>query len=84
MSTDIFNKPPSLEGLFPEKPVTETVPQSTIRNQASTAAVLSKQEPDPVLKKTIINISESVQGGGTFSEALTGHPKIFNKLYTIK
>jgi type IV pilus assembly protein PilC len=43
--------------------------------------VLSKQEPDPVLKKTIVSISESVQGGGTFSEALTGHPKIFNKLY---
>lgn len=43
--------------------------------------VLSKQEPDPVLKKTIVNIAESVQGGGTFSEALTGHPKIFNKLY---
>jgi type IV pilus assembly protein PilC len=43
--------------------------------------VLSKQEPDPVLKKTILNIAESVQGGGTFSEALSGHPKIFNKLY---
>ena len=43
--------------------------------------VLSKQEPDPVLKKTIVNIAESVQAGGTFSEALTGHPKIFNKLY---
>ena len=43
--------------------------------------VLSKQEPDPVLKKTIVNIAESVQGGGTFSEALSGHPKIFNKLY---
>lgn len=43
--------------------------------------VLSKQEPDPVLKKTIVNIADSVQGGGTFSEALSGHPKIFNKLY---
>lgn len=43
--------------------------------------VLSKQEPDPVLKKTIIGIAESVQGGGTFSEALAGYPRIFNKLY---
>jgi type IV pilus assembly protein PilC len=43
--------------------------------------VLSKQEPDPVLKKTIIGIAESVQSGGTFSESLTAHPKIFNKLY---
>jgi type IV pilus assembly protein PilC len=43
--------------------------------------VLSKQEPDPVLKNTITSIADSVQAGGTFSEALTGHPKIFNKLY---
>lgn len=43
--------------------------------------VLSKQEPDPVLKKTITQIADSVQGGGTFSESLAGHPRIFNKLY---
>lgn len=43
--------------------------------------VLSKQEPDPVLKGVILNLAESVQGGGTFSESLGGHPRIFNKLY---
>lgn len=43
--------------------------------------VLSKQEPDHVLKGVIINLAESVQGGGTFSESLGGHPRIFNKLY---
>lgn len=43
--------------------------------------VLSKQEPDPVLKRVIVNIAESVQGGSTFSESLNSHPKIFNKLY---
>ena len=43
--------------------------------------VLSNQEPDPVLKKTIAELAESVQGGGTFSDGLTGHPRIFNKLY---
>lgn len=43
--------------------------------------VLSKQEPDLVLKGVIISIAESVQGGGTFSESLGGHPRIFNKLY---
>jgi len=43
--------------------------------------VLSKQEPDPVLKKVIVSIAESVQSGGTFSESLSSHPKIFNKLY---
>ncbi|MEO6846271.1 MAG: type II secretion system F family protein [Chthoniobacterales bacterium] len=43
--------------------------------------VLAKQEPDLVLRKTINQIAESVQGGGTFSEGLSTHPKIFNKLY---
>jgi len=43
--------------------------------------VLSKQEPDPVLRKVTIQLAESVQGGGTFSESLAGHPLIFNKLY---
>jgi type IV pilus assembly protein PilC len=43
--------------------------------------VLGKQEPDPVLKKTIGQLAEAVQSGGTFSDGLTSHPKIFNKLY---
>jgi len=43
--------------------------------------VLGKQEPDPVLKKTITQLAEAVQGGGTFSDGLSSHPKIFNKLY---
>lgn len=43
--------------------------------------VLAKQEPNPVLKKTVNQLSESVQAGGTFSEALAQHPRIFNKLY---
>jgi type IV pilus assembly protein PilC len=43
--------------------------------------VLEKQERDPVLKATIAKISDAVQGGSTFSEGLSQHPKIFNKLY---
>lgn len=43
--------------------------------------VLAKQEPDPVLRHTINQIAESVQGGSTFSDGLNGHPKIFNRLY---
>lgn len=43
--------------------------------------VLGKQEPDPVLRKTIGRLADSVQGGSTFSDALSQHPKIFNKLY---
>ena len=29
----------------------------------------------------IVSLAEGVQGGGTFSESLAGHPRIFNKLY---
>ncbi len=43
--------------------------------------VLGKQEPDPVLRKTIGKLADTVQGGSTFSDALGQHPKIFNKLY---
>jgi len=44
-------------------------------------SVLAKQEKDPVLKQTINALADSVQGGGTFSDALAQHPKIFNRLY---
>src|SRR2546428_1181401 len=43
--------------------------------------VLAKQERDSVLKNTINNLADSVQGGGTFSEGLAQHPFIFNDLY---
>lgn len=43
--------------------------------------VLTKQEPNPVLKHTVNALADSVQGGATFSESLAGHPKIFTKLY---
>ncbi len=43
--------------------------------------VLAKQERDKVLQKTIGNLSDSVQGGSTFSEGLAQHPRIFNDLY---
>ncbi len=43
--------------------------------------VLEKQEPNPMLRATVSNLAESVQGGSTFSESLAQHPKIFNKLY---
>src|SRR5437763_3369543 len=43
--------------------------------------VHSKQERDPVLKKTINKLADSVQGGSTFSESLAQYPLIFNDLY---
>lgn len=43
--------------------------------------VLGKQEKDPVLRRVISTLSESVQGGSTFSESLGQHPKIFSRLF---
>ncbi|NBS84293.1 MAG: PDZ domain-containing protein [Verrucomicrobia bacterium] len=42
---------------------------------------LSKQEKNPNLRKIMASLAESVEGGTTFSEALSQHPKAFNKLY---
>ena len=43
--------------------------------------VLSKQEKHPSLKKALSDMSESINTGSTFAEALAHHPKIFDKLY---
>jgi type IV pilus assembly protein PilC len=43
--------------------------------------VLSNQEPNPVLRSTVMQLADSVQTGSTFSESLSQHPKVFNKLY---
>ncbi len=43
--------------------------------------VLARQEPNPVMKKTISTLAESVQTGSTFSESLSQFPRIYNKLY---
>ena len=43
--------------------------------------VLEKQERGGVLKKILGDLSTSIEGGSTFSEALAQHPKVFNKLF---
>ena len=43
--------------------------------------VLGKQEPNANLRATITALSDAVQGGSTFSEALSTYPKMFNKLF---
>ncbi len=43
--------------------------------------VLGKQEPDPIVQTTITSLSDSVQGGATFSESLAQHPRTFDKLF---
>ncbi len=43
--------------------------------------VLKRQMKDPQMQEALSGISESIAGGGTFSEALTAYPKIFDNLY---
>ncbi len=42
---------------------------------------LERQAKNPALKNVLGKVSESVEGGSTFSEALAQHPKSFDKLY---
>lgn len=43
--------------------------------------VLVKQEKNPLLKRAINDMAETIESGSTFAEALAQHPKIFNKLF---
>ncbi len=43
--------------------------------------VLAKQQKNPYLKIIVKGVTESIEGGSTFSEALYKFPKIFDKLY---
>ena len=43
--------------------------------------VLKKQNQIPAMGNCLNGISENIAGGGTFSEALTAYPKIFDNLY---
>lgn len=43
--------------------------------------VLGNQEKNKVMQRTVNSLADSVQGGGTFSESLGQHPRVFDKLY---
>lgn len=43
--------------------------------------IIQKQESNKVLKRVTGELCEAVEGGSTFAEALSQHPKIFDKLY---
>lgn len=43
--------------------------------------VLNKQEKNPLLKRSLVEMSDSISSGSTFAEAMSAHPKIFDKLY---
>ncbi|MBP5285095.1 MAG: type II secretion system F family protein [Kiritimatiellae bacterium] len=43
--------------------------------------VLKRQMKDPQMKEALDGIGDNIAAGGTFSEALTAYPKIFDRLY---
>lgn len=43
--------------------------------------ILNEQEESLALQKILFEVSEHIEGGGSLSEALAAHPKVFNKLY---
>jgi type IV pilus assembly protein PilC len=43
--------------------------------------VLSSQTQNPELKEKVLELSEDVEGGTSFSRALSRHPKIFSSFY---
>ena len=43
--------------------------------------VLARQEKSQTLKRVLGELAEVIEGGGTFSEGLAQHPKVFNKLF---
>jgi type IV pilus assembly protein PilC len=43
--------------------------------------ILEEQETNPALKRVIGEISGVIEGGESLSEALSHHPKVFNRLY---
>lgn len=43
--------------------------------------LIGNQEPNPALRKTILGVKASVEGGTSFSEALQKYPKVFEPLY---
>jgi len=43
--------------------------------------ILREQEESPALQKILDDIAEQIEGGGSLSEALAAHPKVFNMLY---
>ena len=45
--------------------------------------ILASQEGKPIFKKMISSISESIEGGSSFSVALTLYPKLFTNFYIM-
>ncbi|MCR5750959.1 MAG: type II secretion system F family protein [Kiritimatiellae bacterium] len=81
-----FRMPKFLQGRIKTKVLTQFTRQlATLVNAGLPLMrgidVLKRQMKDPQMQDALNGISENIAAGGTFSEALTAYPKIFDKLY---
>jgi type IV pilus assembly protein PilC len=44
--------------------------------------ILASQQVNKTFKKVLLKVKEDVEGGSTFADALSKHPKVFDQLYT--
>ena len=77
---------PGLSGKVKEKHLTIFTRQLAQLTSAglpllSGLRVLEKQEKTPTLRRVLGELAEVIEGGGTFSEGLAQHTKVFNKLF---
>ena len=77
---------PGLSGRVKEKNLTIFTRQLAQLTSAglpllSGLRVLERQEKNPTLRRVLGELSEVIEGGGTFSEGLAQHTKVFNKLF---
>ena len=83
---DVEIKIPGLSGRVKEKNLTIFTRQLAQLTSAglpllSGLRVLERQEKNPTLRRVLGELSEVIEGGGTFSEGLAQHSKVFNKLF---
>ncbi len=77
--------PAFLQRVKPKQLMTYTRQLATLINAGlplmRSLQVILKQEKHPLLVRATSEIIEGIQSGSTFAEALSQHPRVFNRLY---
>ncbi len=80
-----FRMPSFLMRVKPKQLMTYTRQLATLINAGLPLMrglqVILKQEKHPLLAQATTEVIEGVQSGSTFAEALSQHPRVFNRLY---
>lgn len=80
-----FNMPSFMQRVSPKELMAFTRQLATLVNAGLPLVrglkVLGGQEKNPLMRGALEDMSESIEGGSNFAEALVQHPRIFDKLY---